>query len=158
MTTKTHNDLFLNPSPNRIFNVGGHISTFKITGKDTDGSYSLMASIIEPDAGVTPHIHSLESEGFYIVQGQMEFLLGDRIVIANAGDFVHSPKGEFHTWKNTGSIPAKVLFFFTPAGIENLFDEIGVPVEGPGSMESITPEYLEKFHEACQRYGCQTRF
>lgn len=33
-----------------------------------------------------------------------------------------------------------------------------VPVEGPGSMESIASEYLEKFHEACQRYDCQTRF
>jgi hypothetical protein len=88
----------------------------------------------------------------------MEFLLGEDTVVASSGEFVYSPKGQFHTWKNTGSIPAKVLFFFTPAGIERLFDEIGVPVEGPGSMESITLEYLEKFHEACQRHGVQTQF
>jgi hypothetical protein len=61
----------------------------------------------------------------------MEFLLGEDTVVASSGEFVYSPKGQFHTWKNTGSIPAKVLFFFTPAGIERLFDEIGVPVEGP---------------------------
>jgi uncharacterized cupin superfamily protein len=51
-----------------------------------------MASIIQPDAGVPPHIHTRESEGFYIVEGQMEFLLGDKTVVANTGDFVHSPR------------------------------------------------------------------
>jgi quercetin dioxygenase-like cupin family protein len=162
MTANIHNDPFISPSSHRVFNVGGniggHVATFKTTGRETDGAYSVMASIIPQAAEVPPHIHTRESEGFYVVEGQMEFILGEDTVVANSGDFIHSPKGQYHTWRNTGVIPAKILFIFTPAGIENLFDEIGVPVQGPGSMEFVTPQYVEKFHDACRRYGIETRF
>ena len=91
----------------------------------------------------------------------MEFRLGEKIVVANAGDFVHSPQGELHTWKNTGSIPAKVLFFFTPAGIEKLFDWMWLarflaecyPGDPVDSMATVVPASFQPLDQGIQSFG-----
>ena len=70
--------------------------TFLVTGAETGGAYFAMEAVVPPGGGPPPHIHRQEDETFYVVEGDVEFLLGDRIVIATEGDFVNVPRGALH--------------------------------------------------------------
>ena len=92
----------------------------------------------------------------YVVEGDVEFLLGDRIVIATAGDFVNVPRGELHRFQNAGSTPARLILTFCPAGIEKFFEET---LERAKDPDQLPPDNVEevaaRYAEAAPRYGIE---
>lgn len=134
--------------------VLGDLYTFKATGEETDGKYALLELIIQPQDGTPPHIHSREAEAFYIQTGEVEFQLDERTVIATAGTFLHSPPGQRHLFVNKSGMPAKMLCWATPAGVEKFFAEIGKKVDDPTAPPPpVTPADLEKVMEIAPKYG-----
>jgi transposase/quercetin dioxygenase-like cupin family protein len=111
-----------------------------------DGSFVLLETVCPPEGGPPPHVHYREDETFYVIEGEMEFLLGDDTVRAVAGSFVHVPKGTMHTFKNVGMTLARFLVTVVPGGFEKFFFEAGeratdkstppVP-EGPPDVENL---------------------
>jgi hypothetical protein len=59
------------------------------------------------------------------VSGELEVLDGDRTFTARSGDFIFVPRGNRHRFTNTGLHTTKLLFKFTPGGVEKLFAEGG---------------------------------
>ena len=47
-----------------------------------------------------PHIHHAHEEGFYILEGELEFVVGTQTVRAGQGSFVMVPIGVAHTFSN----------------------------------------------------------
>ena len=54
----------------------------KVTGKDTVGAYSFTEFIAAPGTGPVPHRHSREDESFYILEGQLEFRIGEEASVS----------------------------------------------------------------------------
>ncbi|HBE20339.1 MAG TPA: cupin domain-containing protein [Cyanobacteria bacterium UBA11149] len=132
----------------------GDLYTYKIVGQDTNQAYALCEIIMKPQSEVPPHIHSHEAEAFYIQEGEMEFQLGEKIIVATPGTFLHSPQGELHRFKNIGSKPAKFLSWVTPAGFENFIREAGVPAsEIEDKIPEVTSEDIEKVMATASKYG-----
>lgn len=99
---------------------------------------------------------TLEDEAFYIQEGELEFQLGDRTVIATPGTFLYSLKGHLHTFKNITNQRAKMLTWYMPAGIEKFFAEVGVPVDDPDiPSRPATPEAIERILAAAPKYGIE---
>lgn len=44
--------------------VLGDLYTFKVTGKETGGAFTVMDQVIQPQGGPPPHIHLREDEAF----------------------------------------------------------------------------------------------
>jgi quercetin dioxygenase-like cupin family protein len=107
--------------------VLGDLFTFLVTGDESGGSYFELEIEIAPGSNFAPHIHRLEDEHFYILEGSLTFTVDGRTFQASKGDFVHIPRGLVHGFKN-GPAPARALIAFTPAGIEQFFREVGEPV------------------------------
>jgi quercetin dioxygenase-like cupin family protein len=97
--------------------------TFLVTGEESGGAYFAMEALVPPGGGPPPHIHTREDETFYLLEGQLEFLLGEELRIAGPGDFVNVPRGTVHRFLNTGTETARVVLTFTPAGIDRWFRE-----------------------------------
>jgi quercetin dioxygenase-like cupin family protein len=97
--------------------------TFLVTGEESAGAYFAMEASVPPGGGPPPHIHSRENETFYLIEGAIEFLLGDKTLTAGPGDFVNVPRGAMHCFHNTGTKSARMVVTFTPAGIERFFEE-----------------------------------
>src|SRR6476659_8204106 len=74
--------------------------TFLVTGEETGGAYFVMEALVPPEGGPPPHIHTKEDETFYVLEGQIEFLLGEELIVAGPGDFVSIPRGTVHRFKN----------------------------------------------------------
>src|SRR5688572_26583369 len=71
------------------------------------------------------HVHSLEDEAVFIVNGVMTFVVGDRRLEAGAGQLVWLPREVPHTFANLGDEPVWALGVTTPAGLEGMFVEQG---------------------------------
>ena len=102
--------------------VPGHKIIHKVSGEDTGGAYSMAEVHLEGD-GPPQHIHLAEDESFYIVEGEVKFLVGEKTFVAKAGAFVLVPKGTPHTFTRVEQKPAKFLVVYSPAGFEKFFDE-----------------------------------
>ena len=57
----------------------GDLYTFLVTGEESNGAYFSMLAIVPPGGGPPPHIHLLEDETFFVLDGTPTFRLGDEL-------------------------------------------------------------------------------
>ena len=129
--------------------VPGHQITYKATGEETGGAYSLLEVLIT-GAGPPQHIHNDAEEAFYVVEGEVDVKRGDETIHAPTGAFILIPRGTVHTRWNTGPTPAKLLVIFSPPGMEEFFRETG--------KEGGEPElaaYMEKALPVAEKYSLE---
>src|SRR6266852_1438315 len=114
------------PNEGHTIAVVGDVDRFLATGDDTHGKYAMWEAIGPPGGGPPPNVHSREEEGFYILEGEITFQIGDQRLVATAGMFANMPVGTPHSFKNESDRPAKMLISVAPAGLEKMFFEVGV--------------------------------
>jgi mannose-6-phosphate isomerase-like protein (cupin superfamily) len=135
--------------------IVGDTYTFKAVGENTNGAYMLFEASVPPQSGPPPHIHHREDEALFILEGEIEILDNDHTITAGAGSFVHIPRGTLHRFKNVGATTAKMLVFYTPAGFEGFFFEVGQPAQEGGTAPPLGPEEIEKTMVAAPKYGME---
>jgi quercetin dioxygenase-like cupin family protein len=142
----------------RTIAVVGDVYRFLATGEDTNGKYALWEAIVPPGGGPPPHVHSREEEGFYILEGEVTFTIGDKRLVASTGMFANMAVGTPHSFKNESGKPARMLISVAPAGLEQMFFEIGVPVP-PGATKAAPPtnEEIERLLATAPRYGIEIK-
>jgi len=78
--------------------------------------------------------------------------------ITKAWLFANMPVGTPHSFKNESSHPAKMLISVAPAGLEQMFFEVGVPLaDGATTALPPTKAEIEKLLEVAPRYGIEIR-
>jgi len=123
---------------------------FMIGGKDSGGGFALVEHRMAPRALAAPlHRHSGEDEYSYVLEGRVGALLGEEEVFAVAGDLIFKPRRQWHTFWNAGDGPARILEIISPAGLEELFRDLGTLTEPP---EPAT------MAELAARYGAEVDF
>jgi len=68
------------------------------------------------------------------------------------------PVGTLHSFKNETDRPARMLISVAPAGLEQMFFEVGQPV--PADATTATPptkEEIEKLIAVAPRYGIEIK-
>jgi mannose-6-phosphate isomerase-like protein (cupin superfamily) len=136
--------------------VAGDVYRFLAVGEDTNGKYALCEAFVPPGGGPPPHVHSREEESFYILEGEIAIEIADKRIIATPGMFANVPVGTVHTFKNETNRPAKMLITVVPAGLENMFFEVGRSVT-PGETTASPPsqEEIERMIDAAPRFGIE---
>ena len=77
---------------------------------------SVLEFEVKPGGGVQPHYHKGHSDSFYVLEGELEIHVGDKVVSAVAGMYALAPPGVVHFFRNVSAAPARVLNFHTPGG------------------------------------------
>lgn len=121
--------------------------TFLVTGAESGGAYFAMEALVPPGGGPPPHIHRREDETFYLIDGRIEFLLGEDRITAGPGDFINVPRGTVHCFRNTGVETARMVLTFTPAGMEHFFEATLEPApngvrHAPDNVEAVAGRYV----------------
>jgi quercetin dioxygenase-like cupin family protein len=71
----------------------------------------------EPEfEGVDPHSHADHADAFYVLDGQVEFRVGDEPRVAGPGTFVAAPPGAVHGFAGAGAQPIRLLNLHAPPG------------------------------------------
>jgi mannose-6-phosphate isomerase-like protein (cupin superfamily) len=74
---------------------------------------------IEPHrSGPPAHAHEAEDDSFYILEGELTFLVEGEGVVAGPGTFVLVPPGVVHTFANHGNAAVRMLNMHAPAGFD----------------------------------------
>src|SRR3954454_2181 len=144
--TTTIEPRLLGPAEGRTGFLGSIGVRFMIDGADADERFSLVEHPMGPRALAAPlHRHLREDEYSYVVRGRMGALLGDEVVYAEAGDLVHKPRTQCHTFWTAGDEPAYILEIISPGGFENFFKELvdmgGVANADPDTLAELAAGY-----------------
>lgn len=135
----------------------GDLYRFLVTGAESGGAYFAMEAVVPPGGGPPPHIHTREDETFYVLDGEMDFLLGDEWVSAGPGDFVNVPRGTVHCFRNSGDTVTRMVLTFSPAGLERFFEETLDEADSDRieDLPDNVQEVAARFLEAAPRHGLE---
>ena len=100
-----------------------HKIRVKVSGKDTSGAFTVLEVTTAPDAGSPLHIHHIENEWFYTLEGEYEIQVGGQVYHLPPGAGVYGPKLIPHAWHDVGTTPSKMLVIAEPAGNMEAFSE-----------------------------------
>ncbi len=110
--------IFLPPGEGRPYPMGRIAALFKADGAETRRAYSISEWWLAPHTeGPGAHSHA-EDDVFYVIEGTMSFLLGDRWIDAARGSFVLVPGGMTHDFQNRSAHRAGVLNVSVPGDFE----------------------------------------
>jgi quercetin dioxygenase-like cupin family protein len=130
----------LAPDDGPTFWILGLPGRAKATSAQTGGVFSLVEAICPPGYTTPLHIHYLEDEAVYVLDGCLTFDLAGRQVAAGPGSYVYLPRGLAHGFRVDGDTRARILVLTVPASADQ-----GPPPErssasllGPAALELET--------------------
>jgi quercetin dioxygenase-like cupin family protein len=130
--------MVVQPGEGATGDLGSIGVAFKLFGKDTGGSVSIVEHPFPVGALVPPHIHTREDEFSIVTEGEIGFRSGDDEVVLGAGGYITKPRNELHTMWNAGKTPARMIEVISPAGFEDFFREVSTLVaDGPPDPAAI---------------------
>ncbi len=124
---------------------------FKLTAEDGTGVL-IIENKFREKGGPARHLHTMQDEWFYAVEGEFIFEVGLEKYRLKPGDSLFAPRKVPHVWACTGETGGKILIVFTPAGkMESFFCEVtranAMPAQDPElwrahNMELLGPPLL----------------
>ena len=95
--------------------AGRHI-TVKVSGADNGGAFAVLEVPTVVDAGSPLHVHHVENEFFYALEGEYDIQVGAQIFHLKPGGSVYGPKLIPHAWHDVGETPGRLIVVAQPAG------------------------------------------
>lgn len=118
-------------------NVIGDNQNIKLSGKDTNGQFTLIEQVNEPGVGIGMHVHQNEDEIFQVLEGQLKITVGDQSTVLNPGDLGFLPRGIPHAWEVVGEQKTRALLSIFPSGLEHMFEDLSKLPQGPPDLELV---------------------
>ena len=131
------------------WNVLGHVYE-PILGGDQQSSFAWISND-PPGTFVPPHMHPVQDEHAFILEGEYSLYLDGEWTVAKAGDYLYWPRGTVHGYKVSSETPAKGIFWVSPGNdLASLFSELHnltnpekvVEVSAARNIRFIAPEQL----------------
>ena len=137
----------------------GATYTITVAGKDTNGRFCVIDMHVPPGGGPPPHRHEFE-ETFILLDGEVQVSFRGQKSTLRAGDTVNVPSNAPHHFHNASSKPVRMICICSPAGNDEFFLEVGVPVQArttplPRLDAEQQVEFLKKVRTATQKYGTE---
>ena len=101
----------------------GQPMVFLVTGKNAKHT-SMFDWTIPAGFATGRHVHRVQEETFYLLEGECEWHVGDKTVRATPGTYLFIPPGVPHNITNVSEKPARVLMTVSPPGHEHYFEEL----------------------------------
>jgi quercetin dioxygenase-like cupin family protein len=133
----------------------GLLAEIKATAADTGGLCTIVEVTCGPGYEAPLHVHYRDDEGFWVLEGQVTFVVGATTIEAAAGDYAFGPRGVPHRF-SAGDQGCRLLFILTPGGLEDLIRATSIPAptrsipphEGP-------PPDIDRIKAIVATYGCE---
>ena len=119
--------------------LAGDTYTVLLSGEDTNGRFCLIDMHIPPGGGPSPHRHDFE-ESFMLLEGEIEATFRGEKSTVRAGETLHIPANGLHSFTNASKGNVRLLCLCAPAGQEEFFAQVGVPV----ATRTALPPKLDK--------------
>jgi quercetin dioxygenase-like cupin family protein len=132
------------------------LMVFKALSAETNGQCWVVEGLADRRMAVPLHTHHNDDEYWYVLEGEIEFIIGDERRTGTPGAFVCIPRGTPHSFF-VRSETARWLGIGTPGGFDNWFFETGRPAATLTlPPPSDVPPDVGALVASLQRYGTDT--
>lgn len=108
-----------------------------VAGEETEGRFGMIDDVVPAGHEGPPlHYHPRFDEGFYLLDGNLVFRVGDEVREVGAGEVALAPRTVPHTFVNRTDRDVRVLMFVSPAGFERYFAE-GAALARPPDDDTV---------------------
>lgn len=115
----------LDPGAGKTIRLAGVTAAFKVVSDRNPGDFVVLEVTADPNfAGPGPHVHHTFEELFYVLEGEFDFFVGNKVQRVVAGSFINVPPGVMHDYRNPGTDPARFLGIASPAGLDRYFEDL----------------------------------
>lgn len=121
----------------------------RTTTDETNGALGLVEHVLPPGFASPYHLHHGENEAFYVIEGTLQFISGERSWLAGPGGFAFLPREIPHGFRVEGRDAVRVLLFTMPGGFEGFVADLGAPAPPDG------PPDLGKVMQVAARYNVE---
>jgi len=128
--------------PEALDIVGEHVTV--LASGEATGGYEIFLQRGPEGSGPPPHSHPWD-ESFYVVEGEVDFGIGDDSRTAGAGTLVHLPAGTVH-WFRFGRGGAEMISMTSRLGASEMFTDMA------RELAPLDPD-LGKLAEVGGRHG-----
>ena len=112
--------IVLGPDEGRAYELGTMRAVFKADGDESSNTYSISEWTLDPGCvGVGAHSHGDNDDIFFVLEGEVTFLLGEDTIVATPGTFLRAPHDTLHDFSNRGDTTARFLNIYVPGGFED---------------------------------------
>jgi mannose-6-phosphate isomerase-like protein (cupin superfamily) len=138
------------PATARVEKVLGLDHRYLLEEQQSAGRLACLDLSVPPGHGVPPHMHHLEDEMFYVLDGAVD-VAGDDLtepVRLERGALFYGPRGRMHGFHNPTDQPSHLLVLMTPGGnMQRMF----------GALAALTASSqgapkLEEVRTLCAQY------
>ena len=131
----------------RSIEVSGRQILVKASGEDTGGDFALFEVPATPGAGPPLHMHHIENEYFFVLEGDLDVQVGKEVIRLKAGGSAYAPRMVPHTWQPAGGREVRFLSLAQPAGhLEAFLVELS-KLQKEGRMQPSLIKALFERHE-----------
>lgn len=129
---------YINNREDQAFRFLGVRTLIRSTGKTTNGAFGLIEHLTMPPGFGSPyHVHHLEDEAFYVLEGEIAFVCDGKWMKAGPGAYVFGPREIPHGFKVIGTAPAGLLVLCSPAGFERFVLELAEDLTAPPTQPDM---------------------
>ncbi len=111
------------PGEGREVMLAGKPLAFLVTGEDTRHT-SMFDWTLPAGFSTGLHVHRVQEETFYVLEGECEWQVDGQTVRAKPGTYLFLPPGVPHDIRNTSDQPARMIMTVSPPGHEHYFEEL----------------------------------
>ena len=130
-----------------VIKVGQMEIRYLVDGSKS-GGLGVFELIVPPGANVPPpHSHSHNEEFFYVVEGSIGYSVDGESRELAPGQWMSTPRGSVHAFRNTGTQTARALVVLTPDIGAQYFRDVAEVVNAGGPPDRV------KLLEVMSRYG-----
>ena len=132
-TTETRKEaLVLRAGEGQQFDTFGNKMLVRVPREATENRLWLCDYVAQPHFdGPPPHVHLRTHEVFYVLEGELGVLAGDRETVVGPGGLMMVPPDVRHTFFNRTSTPCRFIGITTPGDL--------------GAYLQALPEVVEKY-------------
>jgi quercetin dioxygenase-like cupin family protein len=129
---------YVNTREDSAFRFLGLPTLMRSTSETTNGAFGLMEHWSMPPGFASPyHVHHLEDEAFYVLEGEMAFVCDGKWIKGGPGTYIFGPREIPHGFKVIGATPARMLLMCSPAGFERFVLEMGQDLTSPAAPHDM---------------------
>ncbi|TPG37282.1 cupin domain-containing protein [Mycolicibacterium hodleri] len=108
-----------------FWNVGTYWRLLS-TDATTSGRSTTFEELCPPGVVAPPHVHNEEEEAFFVLEGDLTFLLDDEEIFAPPGTYVYIAPGTLHGFRCDSEV-GRVFNTLIPGGFDHGISENGTP-------------------------------
>jgi quercetin dioxygenase-like cupin family protein len=133
------------PGEGKELTMAGKPLAFLVTGEDTKHT-SMFEWTVPAGFSTGLHVHRVQEETFYVLDGECEWQIGDQHVRARPGTYVFIPPGVPHNIGNAADKPARMIMTVSPPGHEHYFEELAkLTARGRPQDADVVAELRRRF-------------